>query len=517
MSGQHTRYQFLLRQRFTATALNTQADYTARLTYAALQALVAADGQYSSGVIDGLLPTIQAGTMNVVVGGGLGLMYDGVLSLPDATHRWIEIQHSAPITVTLDTGDVQPRWDLIEIAAAQVDGPPEVLDFFDPALGVAVPLAASPVKVCTPVVHVTKGTPSASPRFPATGGTKRIPLAYVYVPAAAVSLNPLDIAYCRPIRKPRSFVMTPTTIDLPHRWQIKGGGLQVSIAGLQARVVNEMSGSFPGSSTPFALALNQVCQLSVNNYDGGGLPGTSRQVYAYAIKWPFPAGSEPTLAPREFYLRNPALMTAGGYAVGQQGCMVVWSSTAPSVSNQGPGNAGGSASFNHPNVGAFTVPYEEMVYVGSAMYDQPLNQLVLQRAWGSIVGSPRKTGADFEPDLPIAAPISYILNASLIGQPVMRLPAHVTRVRVVSRFNIGVNTWIYAQFADQFETGAGAKPVMIYDKRLDANALQSETGCDFWAHLDNTQAMSVKLADANLAGPCVLFVWEWQDPIIAMR
>lgn len=516
MSGQHTRLQWLLRARLTANGLNTQSDYTARLTYAALQALLAADGQYASGVVDGLLVTVQAGSLNTQVGGGLAVLYDGALGLPDGSHRWIEVQHTAPITATHDAGGVLPRWDLVEIAPGQVDGPPEILDFYDPSLGVAVPLAASPVKVCSPTVTITKGTPSASPKFP-NGNPSRIPLAYVYVPAGAVTLSEFNVCYCRPIRKPRVAALTPTTIDLPHRWQVRGGGLQVAVAGLQARLVNEMSGFFPGSSTPFNLGLNQVCQLSVTNYDGGGLPASSRQVYAYAIPWPFPPGSDATLAPREFYLRNPAVMTPGGYAVGQQGCMVVWSSTPPVVSNQGPGNAGGVASFNHPNVGAFTVPYESMVYIGSAFFDQPLGRFILQRSYGSIVGAERKSGAAFDSLIPIAAPTALSVAANTAFDPVYRIPSHIRHVRMASWYQIGGGSWVYVRYADQFEPSGGFQPKLAYHEVRDAAAPSGNLNDDRWLHLTDAQEVVVTLADAGLFGNLVAYVYEYKDPIIDMR
>jgi hypothetical protein len=516
VSGQHSRYQFLLRQRLTANGLNAQADYTARLSYAALQALVAADGQHASGVLDGLLCTVQAGTLNVAVGGGLALLYDAGLGLPDATHRWIEVPHSAPITVTLDPGDVLARWDLIEIEPQQIDGPPEVLDFYDPSLGAAVPFAAAPVKVCSPLVTVTKGTPSASAQFPA-GTAGRIPLAYVYVPAGAVALAEIDIAYCRPIRKPRAFTLTPTTIDLPHRWQIEGGGLQVSVAGLEARLVNEMSGHFPGASTPFSLTKNQVCRLSVTNHDGGGLPGSSSQVYAYAIPWPFPAGSDPTLAPREFYLRNPSRLTSGGYAVGQTGCMIVWSAIAPEVTMQGAASAGGNGSFNHPNIGVFTVPYEDMVYVGSAFFDQPTSQFILQRGYNDIIGAERKSGAAFDTLLPIAAPVALPINVNTAFDPEYALPAHVRHVRMVSWYQVGGGSWIYVAYSDQFETAGGNQPSFIYHEERNAAAPSTNIGDDRWLHLTDSQEIVITEADAGVFGNCVAYVYEYKDPVIAMR
>lgn len=516
MSGQHTRYQFLLRQRLTANGLNSMADYTARLTYAALEALLSADGQVASGVVDGLLCTVQVGTLNVSIGGGLAVLYDTLLGLPDARHHWIEVQHTTPLTKTLDPGDPSPRWDLIEIAPNQVDGPPEILDFYDPQLGVAVPLAASPTKTCAPIVTVTKGTPAASPKFPA-GNNGRIPLAYIYVPAGAVALSEFDIVYCRPIRKPRTSAFTPTTIDVGHHWQVKGGGLQVVAGGQTGRIVNEMTGFFPGSSTPFLLSTNQACTLSVNNYDGGGLPVSSIPVYAYAVPWPFPAGSDPTLAPREFYCRNPALFASGGLAVGQQGCMIVWTSAPPVVTNQGPANAGGLAAFNHPNVGPFTVAYEDMVYVGSAFYDQALGIFVFQRSYGAIVGPTRKPGVAIDALLPIAAPVALPINVNAPAEPTYQLPAHIRHFRMLSRYDVGLLGWIYVEYQDPFETAGGAYPAPIYHEEVSPNAPIGNISDDRWLHLTDNQELVVVLADANPFGPMRCYVYEYEDPIVAMR
>lgn len=517
MAGDHNRYEFQLRQRLTSTGLNTQDALTARAIYEVMRRQVSADRGAVTGVVDGLLVTVQPGTLNIQIGGGLATVYDAGAGLPDSKQRWIEVFDDSPITKTLDPGDLLARWDLVEIEPGTASGPGEILDFYDGNTGQFIPAVAAPNKVCAPVVTITKGTPSASPQFP--GGTAgRIPLGYIYVPAGAIALVATDVLYCRPLIRPRTHELPLQPLgDLP-TLEIRGGGYASDAFSLTGSLAREMSGYFKNSTHKFYIPQNAALQLSVKNYDGGGLPGASQCVYFYAVppSAVYPTGYSAEMVERELYIHNNNRITPGGYAFNQRNCFVIASGTPPNNTNQGEPLLGPLA-INHPNFGVVLIDRELCVYVGSAFFDVALVQLVPQRIHGAMVGSGRKTGADFGPDLPIVAPTAYSVASNLAADPDYALPAHVQRVRVTFNANIGVNTWIYVQFADRLATFGGAKPVIIYDKLLDPNALESYTGCEFWASINALQQVVVLLADASLAGTCGLYVWEWEDPILERR
>ncbi|HMV75732.1 MAG TPA: hypothetical protein PKB00_14245, partial [Microthrixaceae bacterium] len=65
MAGDHNRYEFQLRQRLTSTGLNTQDALTARAIYEVMRRQVSADRGAVTGVVDGLLVTVQPGTLNI--------------------------------------------------------------------------------------------------------------------------------------------------------------------------------------------------------------------------------------------------------------------------------------------------------------------------------------------------------------------------------------------------------------------------------------------------------------------
>lgn len=514
MSGEHDRYQFLLRQRLTSTALNAQSDYTARLAYMALQSMVGADAVQVGGVINGLLVTVQAGTMNVQIGEGLGLLYDPSFVLPDSRHRWLEVLPDAPLTAELDPGDGTPRWDSIELEATQVDGAPEVLDFYDPSLGVAVPLAASPVKKCVPTVIVRKGTPSASPKFP-TGSGGRLPLAYVYVPAGAVALTETDVVYARPLRRPRPHELSPGTIDYYQNHAISGGGL-ITSAPLNAAIANDFYGFFERSAVPFYLPRGSAVGLSVNNFDGGGLPAADAVVYCYACPWPFPTGYDSTLCPREFAPRNAARFN--NVATLQRNCFFIWSEVEPIFGVKGTPNAGGNASINHPNLGAVSLPYEDMIYIGAAFFDQGANELVPQAVNGRWIIPSRKTYAAFHNDLPIAAPATYNLWERLNVGSEMTLPNTATRVDVVGNFGFGAPGAFFIRFNDAWSGGAGnqtGEHRIVIQNDYDEIAV----GCPSMILVTDTSG-NITIEEArceNIDGSSQLIVRAYEDNILARR
>lgn len=468
---------------------------------------------------DSFIATPQAGTMKTAIGPGLALFADSTQVYPDSTAVWVESREIRE--VTHDAADVLARYDVVEMRPGTLVSSTQARDVFDPVTGTFTVQNLTKETRSYPEFQIRKGTPSATPSIPA-GTAGWIPLSYVLVPGGAVALDAQDVVYCRPIL---NAAPAETGYTFPDHetaaTDVKGGGVTGDGATAVATLAAKLSGRFPGSSLRFQIAAASAFTLSTLTHDGGGLPAASGTVYLYAVAPPYPAGYDASLAAREIWSPKTIYGSSGGFEnpTRQSGCIVISSTTKTPSSSDPSGASSGTASINHTffSAAASSVDMKKAVYIGSAYYDQPGGFYVAQRCFGSHCGANRKSGADIEPSFPIAAPTLFSLGSSIAGDPSFALPAHVSRVRIVSRFNIGVNSWIYVQATDQFETVGGAKPVFIYDKLLDVNALQSETGWDFWAHLNSSQQISVVRANANLAGPCVLYVYEWEDPTIALR
>lgn len=518
-------YDFQLRQRITANALNEQVAWASRQVHELGRRMLAGNtGSPANvtGVVSGLEVSVQGGSMNTQIGGGLALYYDSTKAVPESRHRWIEVFDDAPITLTHDPGDASPRWDVIEIAPGSTSGLGQILDFFNPATGVFVPALSNPLKVCSPTATIRKGTPAASPKFPA-GAAGCIPLAYVYVPAGAVTLGTTDVLFCRPLLRPPAGVVTPTVIVPGVVTQveptIRGGGLGVPAAGgLSGELGLDLEGLLPDSHVRFQIPTGTALALSINNMDGAALPGTSRCVYFYLVppSKVYPTGYDAFVGEREFYIRNQTRIASGGYAFEQRHGIVVVSDKAPRTSNRGQPATSSTFSINHPTFGAVSIDTDYSVYIGSAFYDVFLAQLVPQRVFGAHVGGPRKTGVKIDGDFPVVAPTLYSLGSSYVGDDDFALPAHVRRVRVIGAWDIDLGEWAVLNLTDQFETSGSNPPYPTWTFINSAGGL-GNTGIDTWVHLNTSQQVVVTLADYGAGGDAFLYAYEWVDPILAAR
>lgn len=515
------RLKFNTRERLISSDLNLDTQLVHRALQEALTYIASGTVRESGIFGDGFLVTPMVGTMKSAISPGLGLMTDTTQVYPESKSVWLESVEVRE--VTHDAGGAQPRYDVVEIqpgSAVLINVP---RDQFDPLTGTFSAVAVDKQLKSYPTFQVRKGTEALVPSIPA-GTANWMPLAYVYVPAGAVALDPQDVVYCRPLLNPKAGFKggwtTPTHDAYPS--EVKGGGLTAAGATTVATLATAVSGRFRNHNYRFNVAALASFTLSPLTHDGGVLPAAGTNLYFYAAPPPYPSGYDASLAPREIWSPKQIYSNQGGFEnpTRQSGCIIVTSATKVPVSTHPSGAPSGAAmSINHPffSAGASSIDMSNVAYVGSVYYDQPTAQYVAQRAFGANIGANRKTGADIEPSFPIAAPTLFTLNANLAADPAMRLPGHVRRVRVVFNANIGNNTWIYAQFTDQFETVGGGYPVIVYDKLLDVNALDNYTGFDFWATLDSSQRMTCLMADANLANVCGLYVYEWEDPTIALR
>lgn len=517
----YTHIETQLLQRLTSTHANAQAAWIGRLASESLRRLVVQDGGFASGVIDGLLVSVQAGTMNIQVGGGLALYYDSAASLPDSGHRWIEVQDSAPITVTVEAADaLLPRWDVVEIAPGIADGPGQVLDFYNEGTGQFVAAPAAPLKVCTPTVAIRKGTPNANPKLP-SGIDGVIPLAYVYVPAAAIVILSTDILYRRPILKPQVEEVGPgaytasTTIGRTQR--VAGGNIAAAAAGLAATVHRDFSGYFSRSGQRFVMPAGTGIRVSANNCDGG-LPGANATLYFYALppSAVFPTGYNAYLAESEFVLPTASRIASGGYASGQYHCFVVSSTKSPETSQRGQPATLSTFEINHPTMGVLSISTDKAVYIGCAYFNFAATQILAQVADGPRVSTTRKTGSTIaEASLPVINGVTSLANEAS-GDPDYALPAHVRRVHLTSVFNLDLQGCFYFRWSDiHSDVFPGVKARTGYRPNVMATVGQ---GVAEWITLDATQSFTIVLLDVDGPdGAQYLGVSEFEDAVIALR
>lgn len=502
-------------------AISSDQNLAAQLHHRALQealAFITAGANKQSGVLgDSFLVTPVAGTLRSVISPGLALMVDTSLVYPESQAAWLESREIRE--VTHDPGGVADRYDVIEMRAGSAVAVSVPRDVFDPLTGTFSVANVDKQIKSYPEFRIVKGAESATPGVPA-GSSGWMPLAYVLVPAGAVALDPDDVVYCRPIlgvaQADRGGWTSPSQDNRPS--DVKGGGLTAAGGTTVASLSVSLSGRFPGSGLKFKISAGANFNLSPLVHDGGGLPGAATNLYLYACPPPYPAGYDATMAAREIWSPKQIYGNSGGLQnpTRQSGCLVITSATPPTAIDAAGGPAA-FASINHPffSVLASSIDLSKSVYVGSIYYDQPGAQFVAQRCYGAIVGSQRKTGAQFDGDFPIAAPIAYSLSTNWVADPAFALPAHVSRVHLIARCNIAVNSWIYLQFLDAF--AASGLPRLIFTTTLNVAAPDSEVAYDTWVTLSPGQIIGISLGEANLAGTCVLHASEWEDPILAAR
>lgn len=350
------------RERFTSTKYNSQVAIHDRNLQEAMQAMLGADVD-ASGVIGGLVVSVQPASMDVLVGKGMGLLLDATKLPPDSQFRWIEVE--SPITATVAAADpANPRWDVIEILPGVASTGSFARDIFDPALGTFSSVNVSIEERSNPTVQIRSGTPAASPAFPA-GTAGAVPLAYILVPAAAVSLPTDGLVHCRPM------------IRSAHEWlgggthsaalQVRGGGLDTDAATLAT--VSEMRGVFPGSRIGF-LFKGDITYDTVNsrNIDAADPPTVGNLFYAYLVAAPYPTGYDASIAVREF-IPGGAAAYAEFVSVNtsSNGAIIVFSARAPVDTNDPQGASAGNGTIAEPAFGgAVTSDRTSWVYIGGA-------------------------------------------------------------------------------------------------------------------------------------------------------
>lgn len=370
------------RERLVSTDLNDATTLHHRALLEAATLLASGGSTRRHGVVSGLQVTVLGVGMDVSVGAGLALIAATSPSSDDSASQWVELGSAQ--TVTLAAADpTNPRWDVIEIAAADAVELSSLRDAFNPAIGTFTPAAMDKRRGSSPTLYATAGTAAAVPELPA-GTAGRIPLAYVYVPAATATLSLNAEILCRPMLTRRDNLR-----DAP-QVQVSGGG--ISADGSTATVVLHGARGTFDDGTPWEIDDGTV--LTPNTAGATATypnAGADTLYHAYAVKPRYPAGYAADLAAREF-VPGSAARTAigGGVASGIRGCFVIVQETGVSTIPAAGTAAGHPASTLNlsstlsglPN--AF-IPTTDAIYLGSYVHDQSAGLVFLQDTYGSEV------------------------------------------------------------------------------------------------------------------------------------
>lgn len=526
MAGTQSRYEWQFKQRLTSGGLNSQTSYLARNTSEALRLLTGTDSETlgQTGIFRGFVCAVVAGTMRVSIAPGLGQFFDATVSEPDSKAKWMELRAAKEVTVGAADG-ANPRWDVIEVQPASINGAAEIIDFFNPADNTFTPAVVSVFKISEAAAQVRAGTAGANPKLPA-GVAGWVPLAYVYVGAAVVLLNADRVMHCRPILHTRDGVYRgedPTGVLSPfaENLGIAGGGWAFAADGYSGTLATSMSGRFAQGGLPFYLPSGTgIVLATAGNYEGGGLPAGNTIVHAYVAPPPYPAGYDATMAPREMYLHDSTTPGASPtIAAGARNCIVLVSSSTPDQASplgmRGGPNAN-TNTFTDNLWGAFTRQRSTLFYIGAAYHAIGIPGMVTQRVQGATVAPQRKTGFDFEADLPIAAPTVYNLWGNITGDSAMLLPETARKCFVSAAFDNDGGGQMHMKIEDDWTGSSSLGLVAITHTNQAASTFRG--GGLYTMHTSASGAITVTQAAATLVdGEMRMHVRAYEDAILAKR
>jgi len=377
MASNNRRVIFNTRERLLSTDLNdATALFHAKSTDEAAAGLSGDFWRNSgssgsmSGIVSGGFVSTNGVDLNAEVSAILGFKFGTAATALDSPY--LKIEKTSPTTIDLssfvDPGN--PRWVAIEVAPGDTVEVASTRDIFQPALGTFSPVSVDKIRAPEPVFTVNAGAPSPTPALP-TGTAGTIPLAYVYITAAAVVLSTTDVVRCRPLLgNPES------------SYEIGGkGGVNVTGGGGGTDVrLNPLAVYFPRARFEAFLAGTPVVDANIatnpNFAQGESYPAGDAPIYFYLASAPYPSGYDADVAitTREFFDNtvagtprfpsNPAV-TPGAVING----IVVASTAAPTVTGiNAPSRVGsypGTLRLNDPAWSNGEAAHS--IYLGSAM------------------------------------------------------------------------------------------------------------------------------------------------------
>jgi len=526
VAGTQSRYEWQFKQRLTSGGLNSQTSYLARNTSEALRLLTGTDSETlgQTGIFRGFVCAVVAGTMRVSIAPGLGQFFDATVSEPDSKAKWMELRAAKEVTVSAADG-ANPRWDVIEVQPASINGAAEIIDFFNPADNTFTPAVVSVFKISEAAAQVRAGTAGANPKLPA-GTAGWVPLAYVYVGAAVVLLNADRVMHCRPILHTRDGVYRgedPTGVLSPfaENLGIAGGGWAFAADGYSGTLATSMSGRFAQGGLPFYLPSGTgIVLATAGNYEGGGLPAGNTLVHAYVAPPPYPSGYDSTMAPREMYLHDSTTPGASPtIAAGARNCIVLISSSTPDQASplgmRGGPNAN-TGTFTDNLWGAFTRQRSTLYYIGAAYHVIAIPGMVAQTVFGATVATSRKVGANPFADLPIAAPELYGMWSNAVGDPTIQWPETALDIDMQIRAVIDAGSELVIEVEDYFGLG-GTNAGVLDAVYCNTSAGSARCGDVVPVHLTPSGSITINYATTTGASSLRFFGKCYRDEILKKR
>lgn len=511
------------RERALSSDWNRQVELGNRGIVEGLSAAVSGNARESGVLGDtSYLVTPLNGTMKSAISPGLALYYDTTKVYPLSTMVWCESREVRE--VTHDAADVLARWDVVEMRPGELVSSTQPRDQFDPLTGTFSVVNMTKEIKSYPEFQVRKGNASASPAVP-TGVAGWIPLAYVQIPANAVSVDQTKVVYCRPLLSDRNIdregYTTATTANA-YATNVKGGGLSFEGGNLVGSLVNSMSGRFAGHHHTFRITKASPVRITTMTWDGGGLPAVETVVYFYAIPAPYPAGYDSSMAKRELWTPNVDNLygVSGGFydVTLQSGCLIVASTKAPDPAHPAGASAGfGSFAHEFFTDGApASSPASSWVYIGAGFFDDDGNQVVTQLCVGNRVATKRKPGKSFFDDLPIAAPTSYNMWSESVGDNVVQWPVTARDINLQVRATVNAAGNLRLNMFDEFgdDTNSAGQLINVFANN---NAAQQFVGGIIQATTSATGDVTIKLASHSGAASANLFAKDYTDAVLALR
>ena len=509
--------KFNSRERALSTDQNRQAILSRRALAEAMAALSTGTLKQSGCFGASFVVAPQAGTMKCSITPGLALMYDSTAAFPYSTMAWIE--SSILREVTLDAGDGNPRYDVVEMRAGSATTITQPRDEFNPLTGSFSVVNMAKEIASTPEFQVRKGTPAVLPSIP-VGTAGWMPLAYVAVPGGAVTLLADNVVHCRPIldAQPGRGWTDPTLTR--YATAIKGGGLKVAGGGVLS-VANAISGRFADHHHDFRIEPNATLGFGPLVWDGGGAPAVSGAMYFYAIPAPYPAGYNASMAPREFWTPDEAIVygTGSGFesSARQEGCIIIASSTPPILTHESGHPAVGNGTINHSffSSAPSILDHSKWVYIGAASYDNAVLNCTEQLTSGCTISTDRKPGYDFLLDMPIGANTPVTIWAG-IGADVIAWPvtARSVECQLVAALDAGGNLAFAA--SDEFSGSTAPQGWHAYDMQNGA-AVSIIQSVMMQARLDSSGQIVLVSATQFLATVTRLWGRSYRDEVLALR
>ncbi len=313
MSSNKRRVVFNTRERLLSTDMN---DMTALLNSGTSDDIAAATtgdffdtslplGSRQSGVLSGGIVTFIVASTSVNISPIRALKLGSGATGFDSDYLAIQTSANTVLPLASFIDGAQDRWVAIEIAPGGFTELASTRDIFNPALGTFTPVNIDKIDGSLPLITVNAGTPAATPVLP-TGTAGTIPLAYVYLEAAATDINAIDIILCRPLMGANKSDLAGTA-DLV---EITGvGGIDVTAADKPNNIAcrDVMFRWGERNRVPIGITNGETTTVAIQaagspNYElGDATPVADAPLYVYAMAAPYPSGYDADVADnREF-------------------------------------------------------------------------------------------------------------------------------------------------------------------------------------------------------------------------